>query len=1101
MSSLPGKKVKCDGEHKQQGSSTDSKRCSNCAAAGIECVFVPSMRGGRRVPKHRNGSLAVDHEDGSRAYCTNEGKAEKGGIGGGKETSRDWNSYPEFAARVGAGRRATACPPHFEPYFGAYHGFWPSVRIPVPPSELHVSQNPTPHHMASTSSMPPKFPHHFGPPCLPCESPTHHFGPHFSPWNRPSHPPPHFEHHHHPPHHPGQHHGPYPFSRHWKYPHHLPRHFHHSRNPERNLYTWPPPYGGPWPNQAGSAFPDSRMGMYRQQSDSCSEFSESSHSQPNTGVHREWPSPSSTVPASFADMSKAASSDTDATSTPNETQAYESYPAASNTSDASYNEMSYTTITFDHRETRMKTKDGHDIHAHKPSTVKSNFMDPGYERHELHVGQGFKGSHVPSLERYQNEETRNDVPVTSVTSPKKPQNSTAGQNLKSSTGEKRFTEDDATLSSSNSSIDESRSSSSTSQLPSVSIWEEGNKHTESRATARTLRYRLSSEDLLDYDLPPPSISCLLLDVFFEKIHLQLQVLPPKDFFMSQFSPRANTALIHAMFLCARPYLNMLCPLDNNHSFSADHYLGMIKKYRDRLDAITLMQTHILLSYYYSKYASDCAQVEYHLKEVAQFICSMPLPALSPDEAILSKLSSVTRMQRESYCRLAWSLFLMIRVGKECFGNSVFMHTDEDTDLCKRLKTALFTHVSLPFLDEDRASIPTGISTHSSFGRGPKLESLYEKCETSGGSSGCLYIAARLQDELIWSFEREQWMSRHDKFEKVVNRKVSETKCEGSLLILDTSAILAKTFLLLSKLDVVNAGHTKFDKSCLLNIEESHMSNTYFEGLKEAITASLVCKDGPHHINLLSLFLAILDCTALLNLCMGMSPESEVGSSARITLMKCFCPTPCKDIPDDEFFLHDKQGQSWWEFAYKVKQQELKNFLSEKQSSIGLNAALLEFKFSECSELWTQYPFLTYKLACRTLPLLACFHYLGTAHVFTETERAGHRLFTIKPREEPQCEEQSWSFEDVRTEFSKSLEWGHLASELTEDDAWELLVRLTEPSFWTNRFAVCAEFIKRYATILPNSDGITQNVDVLSSCLQKKKPPSSIRHSDASSIPA
>ncbi|KAG0668529.1 hypothetical protein C6P40_005255, partial [Pichia californica] len=51
------KKIKCDGElltsypENPNSKTTTYKTCSNCKSTGLECIFVPSKRGGRRKRK------------------------------------------------------------------------------------------------------------------------------------------------------------------------------------------------------------------------------------------------------------------------------------------------------------------------------------------------------------------------------------------------------------------------------------------------------------------------------------------------------------------------------------------------------------------------------------------------------------------------------------------------------------------------------------------------------------------------------------------------------------------------------------------------------------------------------------------------------------------------------------------------------------------------------------------------------------------------------------------------------------------------------------------------------------------------------------------
>ncbi|SCV06089.1 LANO_0H21858g1_1 [Lachancea nothofagi CBS 11611] len=145
------KKIKCDGEVLNQGpgpSGSSEAMCTNCANSGTECVFVASLRGGRRVPKK------PQHQD----------------------LYHHWKG-----------------PPHAGPPPG--HQFYPYSHPPHPPRpHPHHHHHHHHQHHRSFEGGPGSPHHHFPPPPFsPNHFPPHHFPPHHFP---PHHfPPPPFHHH------------------------------------------------------------------------------------------------------------------------------------------------------------------------------------------------------------------------------------------------------------------------------------------------------------------------------------------------------------------------------------------------------------------------------------------------------------------------------------------------------------------------------------------------------------------------------------------------------------------------------------------------------------------------------------------------------------------------------------------------------------------------------------------------------------------------------------------------------------------------------------------------------------------------------------------
>lgn len=142
-----------------------------------------------------------------------------------------------------------------------------------------------------------------------------------------------------------------------------------------------------------------------------------------------------------------------------------------------------------------------------------------------------------------------------------------------------------------------------------------------------------NDAMVKTDLPPWPITYRLFELFFDYVHPKIRVLPSKIIYVDSFNPKVNISLTYSIFLCSFLFLQSqesLSPIEQ-YNASELEYIEMILKHWDGLDILATVQTLNLLVYYFLSSKMDIKNTVKYLDILLRTIKYSNIVALFNDK--------------------------------------------------------------------------------------------------------------------------------------------------------------------------------------------------------------------------------------------------------------------------------------------------------------------------------------------------------------------------------------------------------------------------------------------------------------------------------------
>lgn len=579
-------------------------------------------------------------------------------------------------------------------------------------------------------------------------------------------------------------------------------------------------------------------------------------------------------------------------------------------------------------------------------------------------------------------------------------------------------------------------------------------------------------------MPSFHLTMELLDLYYEYVHPKVKVLPPKEVMKRISLSQTNTSLTYAIFLCAIP----LTSLKNKTKLSESGFLPTmsdclreISTHWEELDFIGTLQTLNILVYHSIFIQMNSRLTAMHLEKLLKTIAYSNIVGQYRNGPNLEEFFTFSTNTSFAHNRTLlmnlWIAFSQVCCARNIFRDHSLLH-EVLSSLCstqERLEDVILPHDQLVFITYTK-NIPQNFSGRISIKECPEknkksldlfhLRDLEKKHRVDIASSVIyqFYIWNIFHDWKNQKIDNITALAKLNVFDLSIQNRLYELKDEKRLLVVDWDVLnclaLSQTLKInlrenINKLDIL-----------ICDVFDSELRLVDVAELSEAVDSEISSFEAFSIMLCFQSMFRLLDVITLIELASGNIPAHS--SSLNKTPIVSF--RSCND------YIEQKSAEDYSRIHPAVQSEDNPEELEESYGKVQENDSFLN-DTKKC--VWMRYPPIFINLLRFALPKIVQDIIWFKFIKFVTFDGKCALIYANKsiPLDESQFNAKS-----LISYARGSLYFGN--SNLSDEELLAKLVLVAEPTFLKQKFILLSEFTKVVSASLSDRDLVHQKVDQL-----------------------
>ncbi|SCU83837.1 LAFA_0D06150g1_1 [Lachancea sp. 'fantastica'] len=457
--------------------------------------------------------------------------------------------------------------------------------------------------------------------------------------------------------------------------------------------------------------------------------------------------------------------------------------------------------------------------------------------------------------------------------------------------------------------------------------------------------RYTNESLKKYGFPSWNECTQMIELFYEVVHPQLPILPPKNQFLCNFHPSNNTSLSHALFSCVSPYVH-----EDVSARKSGHHEKITYYWHD-LDLLASLQTLLLLAFFNIKFTNNRNIAEEHITKavkIAYYSYSGNGFANGNLEKLLKVAPIKVGRNNEMLMTTTWRLYLLAQLGRLYFDDMKFCSNMTWSDAEDPALSKLLRLDSLPFPPYDFTENKNCTQANAF---------PFKPTDLKTDENPWVYLNAAIDmgEQLSSNTNIDASSTGVSKLETGVNSML--VRYNGDKIFVNSTALEAKLVLLTLHVKRITANWPVISLWCVKDLDTVAIWGDYFTESQKLLDENILNSSEFTFSDLLDIFVVIQDCVVLLKLGKHASMTEPIG--------------PCSKSAG-VMFQHDYASDQCLYSSYPQTRASSEQ-LPGQQNSVNCERQIWESSSRpsvasiKAKSIWRQYPPLLRKIVRQSIP--------------------------------------------------------------------------------------------------------------------------------------